>query len=86
MDQVPRSELVNFDLDRLNGSIQVRRANDKETLTLLDGQEIELRDDTLVIADENSALAIAGVMGGQDSGVNDSTTNIFLECAYPHII
>ena len=71
-----------FDLDKLNGSIQVRKATENEKLTLLDGQEVSLREDTLVIADDNSALAIAGVMGGQDSGVNDDTQNIFLECAF----
>jgi len=71
-----------FDLERLSGSIVVRKAQDKEKLTLLDGQEVSLKDNTLVIADEKSALAIAGVMGGADSGVTSSTTNIFLECAF----
>lgn len=71
-----------FDLDKLSGSINVRMANDKEDITLLDGQEVELRSNTLVIADETKALAIAGVMGGEYSAVNDNTTNIFLECAF----
>jgi len=71
-----------FDLDTLNGSIVVRKAKNEESLTLLDGQEIELRDDTLVIADERSPLAIAGIMGGENSGVSSKTTNIFLECAF----
>jgi len=71
-----------FDLAKLSGGINVRLANDKEKLTLLDGQEIELNSDTLVIADQNKALAIAGVMGGEDSGVNDATQDIFLEVAY----
>ncbi|UZE97463.1 phenylalanine--tRNA ligase subunit beta [Alkalimarinus alittae] len=71
-----------FDLDNLSGSINVRMAEDKEKITLLDGQEVELRSNTLVIADEERALAIAGVMGGAHSGVNESTTNIFLECAF----
>ncbi len=71
-----------FDLDNLSGSINVRMANDNEKITLLDGQEVELRSDTLVIADEVRALAIAGVMGGEHSGVKDTTVNIFLECAF----
>lgn len=49
---------------------------------LLDGQEIELRDDTLVIADERGPLAIAGVMGGEHSGVSAETRDIFLESAF----
>jgi phenylalanyl-tRNA synthetase beta chain len=71
-----------FDQGQLNGSITVRNAKSGELLTLLDGQEINLRDDTLVIADQSGPLAIAGVMGGQKSGVSDKTTNIFLECAF----
>ncbi len=71
-----------FDLDQLKGAITVRNAKQDELLTLLDGQEIKLREDTLVIADQSEALAIAGVMGGQDTGVSDKTQNIFLECAF----
>jgi len=71
-----------FDLDTLNGSIIVRKAKSDERLTLLDGQEIKLREDTLVIADEAAPLAIAGIMGGQDTGVTAKTANIFLECAF----
>ncbi len=71
-----------FDLDSLTGSLNVRMANDKEKITLLDGQDIELLSNTLVIADEVRALAIAGVMGGEHSSVKESTTNIFLECAF----
>jgi len=71
-----------FDLDTLKGSIVVRKAKADEPLTLLDGQEIKLREDTLVIADESVPLAIAGIMGGENTGVTSSTTNIFLECAF----
>ncbi len=71
-----------FDLDKLNGSIIVRFAKDSEKITLLDDQEIKLNDETLIIADKKNPLAIAGVMGGKDSGVLEDTTNIFLECAY----
>lgn len=71
-----------FDLNKLNGRIDVRFAKSQEKLTLLDGQEVSLRDDTLVIADENGPLAIAGIMGGQDSGVTSDTKDVFLECAF----
>ena len=71
-----------FDLDTLAGSIHVRMAKPAEALTLLDGQNVTLNDNTLVIADEHKALAIAGVMGGEGSGVSATTRNIFLESAF----
>ncbi|MCB1827707.1 MAG: phenylalanine--tRNA ligase subunit beta, partial [Coxiellaceae bacterium] len=71
-----------FDLDKLQGFISVRYPHKSEKLTLLDEQEIELKEDTLIIADENEPLAIAGVMGGLNSGVAETTENIFLESAY----
>jgi len=71
-----------FDLNTLNGSIVVRKAKNEESLTLLDGQEVKLRKDTLVIADHSAPLAIAGVMGGENTGVTSKTTSIFLECAF----
>ncbi|WP_150464638.1 phenylalanine--tRNA ligase subunit beta [Francisella sp. XLW-1] len=71
-----------FDLDKLEGGINVRYANDNEKLTLLDETQVKLQSDTLVIADDKKALAIAGVMGGLDSSITDSTTNIFLESAH----
>lgn len=71
-----------FDLNKLQGGIDVRYARNGEKLTLLDGQEAELRDDTLVIADENGPLAMAGIMGGQHSGVTSETQDVFLECAF----
>ncbi|CAA6814876.1 MAG: Phenylalanyl-tRNA synthetase beta chain (EC [uncultured Thiotrichaceae bacterium] len=71
-----------FDLDKLSGGIQVRRAESGEKLELLDGQIIELRDDSMVIADENSAVALAGIMGGLPTSVTDATTNILLESAH----
>ncbi len=71
-----------FDLGKLSGAIDVRKANPSEKLTLLDGQEIELQDDTLVIADKNAPLAIAGIMGGLDSAVTAATQDILLECAF----
>ncbi|MDH0744837.1 phenylalanine--tRNA ligase subunit beta [Pseudomonas sp. GD03842] len=72
-----------FDLAEINGGIRVRMAEEGEKLVLLDGQDVTLRADTLVIADHQRALAIAGVMGGEHSGVNTSTTrDIFLESAF----
>lgn len=71
-----------FDHDKLTGDIVVRLANENEKLTLLDGNEVELKSNTLVIADEKSALAMAGVFGGLDSGVTQSSKNIFLESAF----
>ena len=71
-----------FDLRQLERGICVRRANDGEKLTLLDGKEIELQADTLVIADKAKVLALAGIMGGEASGVADDTDTIFLESAF----
>ncbi|PWC11423.1 phenylalanine--tRNA ligase subunit beta [Brenneria roseae subsp. americana] len=71
-----------FDLDRLEGGIVVRLANDGETLTLLDGNEAKLNADTLVIADKQKSLALGGIFGGEHSGVNEDTQNVLLECAY----
>lgn len=71
-----------YDLDRLEGSIVVRLAQQGEKLLMLDGTEQTLNGDTLVIADEKKVLGIAGVMGGEYSGVNENATSIFLECAF----
>ncbi|BFM48573.1 phenylalanine--tRNA ligase subunit beta [Marinomonas sp. THO17] len=71
-----------FDLANLSGSVVVRMAGAGEKIVLLDGQEISLREDTMVIADEQAPLAIAGIMGGEGSGVNEKTQDIFLESAF----
>lgn len=71
-----------FDLAEINGGIRVRMAEEGEKLVLLDGQEVALRSDTLVIADHIRALAIAGVMGGEHSGVTTKTRDVFLESAF----
>jgi len=71
-----------FDLAEINGGIRVRMAEEGEKLVLLDGQEVTLRSDTLVIADHARALAIAGVMGGEHSGVSSTTRDVFLESAF----
>ncbi|OOZ44611.1 phenylalanine--tRNA ligase subunit beta [Solemya velum gill symbiont] len=71
-----------FDLDKLSGGIHVRMAEQGEELVLLDGDTVQLRDDTLVIADDKQALAMAGIMGGESSAVTDTTSNILLEAAF----
>lgn len=71
-----------FDADTIVGDIVVRLAQPTETITLLNEQTITLTGDELVIADDKSALALAGIMGGQRSSVTDSTTNIVLESAF----
>jgi phenylalanyl-tRNA synthetase beta chain len=71
-----------FDLDTLSGDIDVRFAKDGERLTLLDDAEVELKAETLLIADKSGPLAIAGIMGGKDSGVSTTTKSIFLESAH----
>ena len=71
-----------FDNDKLEGDIVVRFAKQDEKLTLLDGNEVTLQDNTLVIADTNKALAIAGIFGGLDSGMTHESRDIFLESAF----
>lgn len=71
-----------FDFNKLEGGIKVRMAHANETLVLLDGKEVNLTPETLVIADHKQALAMAGVMGGKHSAVGPRTTDIFLESAF----
>ncbi|MFV8979873.1 phenylalanine--tRNA ligase subunit beta [Serratia fonticola] len=71
-----------FDLNRIEGGIVVRMAREGETLRLLDGNEAKLQADTLVIADQQKALAMGGIFGGEHSGVNDETQDVLLECAF----
>ena len=71
-----------FDLNKLNGDIEVRFARAGESLKLLNEQVVSLKEDMLVIADDTRPVALAGVMGGADSAVGDTTTDIFLESAF----
>lgn len=71
-----------YDLAEIDGGIRVRMAEEGEKITLLDGQEVALRGDTLVIADHARLLGIAGVMGGENSGVTAKTRDVFLEAAF----
>ena len=71
-----------FDLKTINGSIEVRSAHKSETLELLNGQTVSLTEKTLVIADEKSAIAIAGVMGGMKTATLENSSEILLESAF----
>lgn len=71
-----------FDLNKIENKIVVRNAQVNEKIKLLDETELELDASSLVIADSDKALALAGVMGGLDSGVTNDTKDILLESAY----
>jgi phenylalanyl-tRNA synthetase beta chain len=71
-----------FDLAKLEGAIVVRSAVEGEGLKALDGSDLKLRAHDLVIADGQKAVALAGVMGGADTGVTEATTDILLESAW----
>ncbi|MGI9246607.1 MAG: phenylalanine--tRNA ligase subunit beta [Steroidobacteraceae bacterium] len=77
-----------YDLRELSGGIVVRRARAGETLRLLDGRDITLDDSVLVIADQHKPLGLAGIMGGDHSGIGDDTTDVLLEvaCFQPDVI
>ena len=71
-----------FDLKKINGDINVRMAKDGETIELLNEQTVTLKDNTLVISDQHSAIAIAGVMGGISTATQNDSTEILLESAF----
>jgi phenylalanyl-tRNA synthetase beta chain len=71
-----------FDADKLNGAINVRLAKADEQFLALDGKTYSLGERDLVIADDARAVGIAGVMGGEDTGVTESTTTLLLESAF----
>ena len=71
-----------YDLARLSGGIVVRYAKLGETLVLLGGQEIQLADNSLVIADASGPVGLAGIMGGESTAVSEQTIDIFLESAF----
>ena len=77
-----------FNLEKITGTIQVRFALLHESIELLNGSKIDLNPEILLIADEHRPLALAGIMGGLDSGVTQGTTDIFLESAFfsPNVI
>src|SRR5213082_3067783 len=71
-----------FDADKLSGEINVRPGHEAEEFLALDGKAYELTPENLVIADGERTVGIAGVMGGEESGVTESTKNVLLESAY----
>jgi phenylalanyl-tRNA synthetase beta chain len=71
-----------YDLRELEGGIVVRRARAGETLRLLDGRDVTLDETVMVIADHVKPLALAGVMGGDHSGIDAGTTDVLLEVAF----
>lgn len=71
-----------FDLAKLSGGIHVRYARAGEVITLLDGQQVTLDAGTLLICDQRQPQAIAGIMGGMDAAISDTTDTLFLESAF----
>ena len=71
-----------FDRDKLYGTISVRKAKDNEILKTLDEQERKLSNEDLIITDNDSPIALAGVMGGYETEVTDATKNLLIESAY----
>ena len=71
-----------YDDRLLDGAIVVRFARDGEKLTLLNGQVLDLASDLLLVADEKKPLGLAGIMGGEHSGIADDTTRVYLEGAF----
>ena len=74
--------LHSYNLEKLSGAIHVRYAETLEKITLLDGSEIELDPNVLVIADDSGPVGLAGIMGGDSTAVESTTTDIFLEAAF----
>lgn len=70
-----------YDADKLKGNLSIRFAKEGEKIKALNGTEYNLTPDVSVIADENSPVAIAGIIGGEESGCSENTKNIFLEIA-----
>ncbi len=70
-----------FDADKVHGNLVVRRARAGESILALDGKTYQLGDDHVVIADDNGVESLAGVMGGQSSGCDESTVNVLVESA-----
>lgn len=71
-----------FDFAKIDSSITVRLAKDKEEIVLLDGQKLSLNPDTLLITDNSGPVAVAGVMGGERTAVSNTTQDVFLESAF----
>lgn len=71
-----------FDLDKLQGEIVVRRGKEGESIKLLDGKDVDINSELLLITDDSGPIALGGIMGGDSTSVQDDTKNILFECAY----
>ena len=71
-----------FDMEKINGGINVRMASSGEKIELLNAQKITLREDTLVIADDKNPIAIAGIIGGEESSTQIESRDILIESAF----
>ena len=71
-----------FDMDKLNGYICIRRAKEGEKIVTLDGTERELTPDSVLIADKEKGVCLAGVFGGENSEIDENTKNVALEAAF----
>ena len=71
-----------YDADKLQGTVHARLGKTGETFRGLDGKDYEVDDTMCVIADDNGPLGFGGVIGGEDTGSTDETTNVLIECAY----
>ncbi|MEJ2742324.1 MAG: phenylalanine--tRNA ligase subunit beta [Gammaproteobacteria bacterium] len=71
-----------FDANKLSGEVHVRFARPGETMVLLDQKDITLAADNLIIADDSGPIALAGIMGGLHTAIDEDTTDVFLECAH----
>jgi phenylalanyl-tRNA synthetase beta chain len=70
-----------FDADKIDGDIQVRLGKPIEKLLALDGEEYDIDAETCAIADDSRALGLGGIMGGEETGCTEETTNVFIEAA-----
>ena len=75
-----------FDADKIKGDLTIRYAKDGEKLRALNESDYDLKDNCCVIADDNGVQSIGGIMGGEATGCQDETVNVYLECAYFHPI
>jgi len=71
-----------FDMDKVSGNLRIHKAEGGETITALDDKEYVLQKDMMIISDDNGVESIAGIMGGLDTGCDESTINVFVESAY----
>ena len=71
-----------YDADKLSGVIHARLGKEGENFLALDGKEYDVDETMTVIADDNGVLGLGGIMGGEDTGCTEETTNVFIECAY----